>query len=42
MAAFPVGNLLDEAKMEALLSFSAAVIALAPFLGVGRLTGLKA
>ena len=38
-AAFPPGELLDETKMGALLSFSASLLALAaaPLLGVGRL-----
>jgi len=38
-AAFPPGQLLDETKMGALLSFSASLLALAaaPLLGVGRL-----
>ncbi len=36
-AAFPPGNVLDHAKMGALLSFSAAPIAI----GIGRLAGLR-
>jgi len=36
-AAFPPGAVLDEAKMGALLSFSAAFLAV----GVGRVMGLK-
>ena len=43
-AAFPPGGLLDEAKMGALLSFSAAILAfgLALMLGVGRLARASA